>query len=54
MVAGFLVFGVENYWDVWAGAVSNPITFVAFFVDVVPPPLQGEGGRAARALTCQV
>jgi hypothetical protein len=36
--AGFLVFGVENYWSAWAGAVSNPVTFVAFVVKVVPLP----------------
>jgi hypothetical protein len=25
-----LVFGVENYWGAWAGAVNDPIAFVAF------------------------
>ncbi len=45
----YLVFGVENYWGAWAGAKSNPVTFVAFVVKVVPPPLQGEGRCAARA-----
>ncbi len=44
-----MVFGVENYWGVWAGAVSNPDAFVAFVVKVVPPPLQGKGRHAARA-----
>ncbi len=47
---GFWVFGVENYWAAWAGAMSNPIAFVAFVVEVVPPHLQGKGGRTARAL----
>jgi hypothetical protein len=46
-----LVFGVENYWGAWAGAVCNPIAFFAFVVEVVPPPLQGKGRRAARAQT---
>ncbi len=50
-MAGLLVFGVENYWGAWAGAVSDPVTFVAFIVEVVPPPLQGMGRRASRALT---
>jgi hypothetical protein len=49
MVAGFLVFGVENYWGVWAGAVSNPVAFVAFVVKVIPPPLQDKGRCTARA-----
>jgi hypothetical protein len=49
MVAGHLVFGVENYWGAWAGAVSNPIACVAFVVKVVPPPLQGKGRCTARA-----
>ncbi len=44
-----MVFGVENYWGAWAGAVSNPIAFVAFVAEVVPPPLQGKGRHAARA-----
>jgi hypothetical protein len=47
--AGLLVFGVENYWGAWAWAVSRPVEFVTFVVDVVPPPLQGEGRRAAKA-----
>jgi hypothetical protein len=46
-----LVFGVENYWGAWAGAVSNPVAFVAFVVEVVPPPLRDEGRRAAGAQT---
>ncbi len=46
-----MVFGVENYWGAWAGAMSNPVAFVAFVVEVVPPPLLGKGMRAARALT---
>jgi hypothetical protein len=46
---GLLVFGVENYRGAWAGAMSNPVAFVAFVVEVVPPPLQGKGRRAARA-----
>ncbi len=46
-----MVFGVENNWGAWAGAVSNPVAFVAFVVEVVPPPLQGEGRRAAREQT---
>jgi len=48
-----LVFGVENYWGAWAGAVSNPVAFVAFVVELVPPPLQGEGRRTARAQMCR-
>ena len=48
-MAGHLVFGVENYWGAWDGAVSNPVTFVAFVAKVVPPPLQGKGRCAARA-----
>ncbi len=32
-----------------SSAVSNPIAFVAFVVEVVPPPLRGKGRRAARA-----
>jgi hypothetical protein len=51
MVAGLLVFGVENYWGAWAGAVSNSVAFVAFVVEVVPPPPRGKGRRAARAQT---
>jgi hypothetical protein len=51
MAAGLLVFGVENYWGAWAGAMSNPVAFVAFVVEVVPPPLQGKGKCAARAQT---
>ncbi len=46
---GLLIFGAENYWGAWAGAVSNPVAFVAFVVVVVPPPLQGKGRRAAMA-----
>ncbi len=40
---------MENYWGAWAGAVSNPVAFVAFVAEVVPPPLQGKSRRAARA-----
>jgi hypothetical protein len=29
-----LVFGVENYWGAWAGAVSIPVAFVAFVVEL--------------------
>jgi hypothetical protein len=50
-VAWYLLFGVENFWGAWAGAVSNPVAFVAFVVEVVPPPLQGKGRCAARAQT---
>ncbi len=45
-------FGVENSWGAWAEAVSKPVafvTFVAFVVKVVPPPLQGKGRCAAKA-----
>jgi hypothetical protein len=51
--AGLLVFGVKNQWGAWAGAVSNPVAFVAFVVKVVPPPLQGKGRHAARAQMLQ-
>ncbi len=46
-----MVFGVENYWGAWVEAMSNPVAFVAFVVEVVPPPLQGKGRCAARAKT---
>ncbi len=34
-----------------SSAVSNPVVFVAFVVEVVPPSLRGKGRRAARAQT---
>jgi hypothetical protein len=45
-VAGLLVFGVESYWGAWAGAVSNPVAFVAFVVQLVPPWPSTRRGQA--------
>jgi hypothetical protein len=45
---GAFGFWCGDFWVAWAGAVSNPVAFVTFVVEVVPPPLRGEGGRAGR------